>query len=328
MVTMATSVADVAGLRAFNRLYTQRLGFLNERLDNSPFSLTEARVMYELAHRARPTAAEIGRALDLDRGQLSRVLKRLEQSGLVEWEVSEAHAKHRLLILTIAGRGAFADLDRATQAAVVAFLGTISPGARRRLFGATAEIAKVLEEHRQPQPSVVLRAPRLGDVGWVVHRQALLYVEEYGWDWLYEALVAEILAGFVQTLDPGREQGWIADLDGAIVGSVFLMRSSNPSVAKLRLLYVEPAARGLGLGRDLVDACISRARQIGYDKLELWTNSVLVSARRIYETAGFQLQEEAAHRSFGQDLIGQVWRLDLGQSGEKLPSRSGDCSCP
>lgn len=303
--------ADIAALRSFNRLYTRRLGLLGERLDDSPFSLSEARILYELAHRDGPTAAEIGRALDIDRAQLSRTLKRFEQRGLVRGEASPVHAKHQILTLTDAGRQAFESLNHSTQAVIGALLDELPDADRRRLLDAAGTFACVLEPVPPQHRTFALRAPRIGDLGWVTHRQAMLYAGEYGWDWTYEALAAEILAGFVKTYDPAREQAWIAEADGAVAGSIFLMATADPDVAKLRLLYVEPSARGLGIGRALVDACIERARAIGYRRLELWTNSVLVSARRIYEAAGFTLRDEAPHRSFGHDLVGQTWTLDL-----------------
>lgn len=302
---------DIARLREFNRVYTQRLGLLNARLDGSAFSLTEARILYELAHRRSPTAAQIARALDIDRAQLSRSLKRFEQAGLLTGAASETHARHRLLELTAEGRDSFERLDRATRAAIGTLLEALPERRRRRLIEAAESIVDALGSPERDPEAVILRDPRPGDLGLVVGRQAILYSEEYGWDWTYEALVAEILAGFVRTFDPSLEQAWIAEVEGMMAGSIFLMRSPTPGIARLRLLYVEPGLRGLGIGSRLVEACVERARAAGYRKLELWTNSVLVSARRIYEAAGFRLTEEKAHRSFGKDLVGQVWTLDL-----------------
>jgi len=297
-------------MRSFNRVYTRQIGLLNEHLGDSPFSLTEARILYELAHRTEPTAAEIGRALGLDRAQLSRIVKRFAESGLVDAVPSPTHGRRRLLVLTRAGRAAVDALDRGADAAMGALLARVG-GERRRLVAAAETIAALLDTPPSAEGSLLLRGPGPGDLGWIVHRQARLYAEEYGWDWSYEALVAEILAGFVRDFDPEREQAWIAELDGAIAGSVFLMHGDTPDIAKLRLLYVESHARGLGLGSRLVQACIMRARAAGYRQLRLWTNSVLVSARRIYEAAGFRLIEETPHHSFGHDLIGQTWALDL-----------------
>ncbi len=306
--TSASTPADIAAFRAFNRLYTRRIGLLDEHLDASPFSLSEARILYELAHRDRPTAAEIGRVLGIDRGQLSRTLQRFTGLGLL---VSAAQGRRQLLSLTDAGRDAFAALDRGTQQAIAGLLGAIPEAARRRLLAATATIGAVLGDSPPDCATVELRPPAPGDLGLIIHRQAILYAQEYGWDWTYEALVANILAGFVETFDPAREQAWIAVAGGAIVGSIFLMHGDDAGTAKLRLLYVEPGARGLGVGRTLVDACIARARAAGYARLDLWTNSVLVAARRLYEAAGFRLIDEAGHHSFGCDLIGQTWRRDL-----------------
>jgi len=303
----------VATLRSFNRVYTRRLGLLNERLDDSAFSLTEARVLYELAHHAGTTAADIGRTLGLDRGQLSRILKHFRQTGLVDQRTSEAHAKRQLLSLTEQGRAAFALLDGAARKSVGQLLDDLPARDRPRLVAAATAITRILESDgdKASGSTLRLRDLQVGDLGWVTHRQAVLYAEEYGWDVSYEALVAEILAGFASSYDRQRERAWIAESGGAVVGSIFLMRSSEPDTAKLRLLYVEPSARGLGVGRALVGACIEQARAVGYRTLELWTNSVLVSARRIYEAAGFRLREEAPHRSFGKDLVGQTWVLDL-----------------
>lgn len=304
--------ADIAALRAFNRLYTRRIGLLHERLDQSPYSLAEARILYELAHRDRPIASEICEALDMDRAQLSRILRRFEKRGLLARETSPAHAKHKLLSLTPAGMAAYAALDGAAIASMDRFLSALPPAGGKQLVAAARAITHLLEaETKEPAPAFRLRAPRVGDLGWIIHRQSVLYAEEYGWDWTYEALAAEILAGFVKSHDPAREQVWIAEADGAVVGSVFLMATPDPATAKLRLLYVEPAARGMGVGRALVEACIAQARAIGYRRLELWTNSVLVAARRVYERAGFMLEAEAPHHSFGHDLIGQTWALAL-----------------
>ena len=309
---MTVPASQIAELRAFNRAYTRRIGLLHDRLDGSPFALAEARVLYELAHRREPIASEIAAALDADRGQLSRILKRFERHGLISRRPSAAHAKQKLLTLTAAGRRAFHDLNRATNASVDGFLAGLTPGSRIGLIEAAGTMTRLLEgEAAKATRSHVLRPPRVGDLGWVVHRQAVLYAEEYGWDWTYESLAAEILAAFVRNFDAAREQAWIADMNGAIVGSIFLVATADSSVAKLRLLYVEPSARGSGIGRALVDACIERARAIGYRTLELWTNSVLVSARRIYEAAGFRLKQEEPHHSFGKSLVGQVWTLAL-----------------
>jgi DNA-binding MarR family transcriptional regulator/N-acetylglutamate synthase-like GNAT family acetyltransferase len=299
--------SEVSRLRSFNRRYTEVLGLLNERLDGSAFALSEARVLYELAHGRDQTAADIARRLRLDPGQLSRILKGFEQRGFAASEISPGHARHRLLSLTPAGREAFAELDRQTEAAIGVLLDRFDPRRRARLVELAGRLEGVLAGGEEP---VVYRAPQTGEIGWVIHRQAALYEAEYGWDWTYEALIARILGEFVAEFDHARDDAWIAELGGDIVGSIFL-KGAEAGPAKLRLLYVEPSARGRGIGAELVRLCVERARALGYARLELWTNSVLGSARRIYEAAGFELIAEEAHRSFGKDLIGQTWALDL-----------------
>lgn len=300
---------DIATLRAFNRTYTSRLGFLNAHLDESPFTLSEARILYELAHRTDPTAAEIGRELGLDRAQISRTLKRFADRGLVETRDHPQHGRHRLLSLTDAGRAAFAALDSNTRGAIGALLDQLPATNRQNLVEAAGTITRALSG--EPEAAVLLRDLRPGDLGWIIHRQAVLYADEYGWDSGFEALIARILADYHKSFDPAREAAWVAELDGRVVGSVFLVSGDDAGRAKLRLLYVEPDARGAGVGRLLVEACIDRAREMGYERLELWTNSVLTAARRLYQRAGFMLVDEAPHRSFGRDLVGQTWALDL-----------------
>jgi len=300
---------DIAALRAFNRIYTKRIGLLNAHLDRSPFTLSEARVLYELAYRADPTAAEIGRALDLDRAQVSRTLKRFASRGLLDTRAQEGDARNVLLSLTEAGRTAFAALESNTRDAVGGLLHGLPPSDRRSLLWAAQTMTRIFEA--DPTKALTLRDPQPGDLGWIVHRQTVLYTQEYGWNSDYEALAAKILADFHQSFDAAKEGAWIAELDGRIVGSIFLVRSDQPDVAKLRLLYVEPEARGTGVARTLVDACIERARACGYARLDLWTNSVLTAARRLYERAGFKLVDEAPHHAFGHDLVGQTWSLDL-----------------
>jgi DNA-binding MarR family transcriptional regulator/GNAT superfamily N-acetyltransferase len=300
---------DIAALRAFNRAYTCRLGLLDAHLDRSPFTLSEARVLYELANRTDPTAAEIARSLRLDPAQISRTLKRFANRGLAEARENPAHGRHQLLSLTREGRTAFDALERNTRMAVGGLLKELPPFRRERLRSAAEVITRIFEDDAPPQP--VLRGLRPGDLGLVTARQAILYAQEYGWNADYEALVARILADFQQTFDPAREAGWIAELDGTMVGSIFLVRSDSAAVGKLRLLYVEPDARGAGIGKMLVNACIERAREAGYSRLELWTNTVLTAARKIYENAGFMLVDEAPHHSFGKELVGQTWALNL-----------------
>jgi len=310
-MTSTADTSDIATLRAFNRLYTQRLGLLNAHLDESPFTLAEARILYELAHRTEPTAADVMRALDLDRAQLSRTLKRFANRGLIEASRHPDGGRRKPLWLTERGREAFDALDRNTRAAVAALLDALPPEKRSSLLSAAKAISAVFTEGTAAKTS--LRGLKPGDLGWIIHRQAVLYAEEYGWNNEYEALISRILSDFVQSFDPARDAAWVADMDGRVVGSIFLVHGDEPKVGKLRLLYVEPESRGLGIGKALVAACIERAHAVGYEKLVLWTNSVLVAARRIYEHAGFTLVEETPHRSFGQDLIGQTWSLDLSQ---------------
>jgi DNA-binding MarR family transcriptional regulator/N-acetylglutamate synthase-like GNAT family acetyltransferase len=299
-------------LRQFNRFYTRRIGLLEERLSQSPFSLTQARVLYELAHRASPTAAEIARDLGLDPAQLSRILQLFRAQDLVTRAPSQAHAKHQLLALTPAGRDAFAALEQAAVAEVADMLAPLGENSRRRLVEAAAAIEEALTApDKNVDPGFSLRAPRVGDIGWVIHRQGALYGEEYGWDWTFEALAARILGDFVKRFDSSREQAWIAERHGAIVGSIFLMRGDDEATGKLRLLYVEPHARGAGIGAALIEACIIRAKEVGYRRLVLWTNDILVSARRLYQAAGFTLIDEQAHVSFGKALVGQTWALEL-----------------
>jgi DNA-binding MarR family transcriptional regulator/GNAT superfamily N-acetyltransferase len=301
-------------IRAFNRFYTREIGLLNRSLPATDLSLPEARVLYELAQapqRGR-TAAEIGRTLSMDKAHLSRILARFVARGLALSRVSPDHRKHRLLLLTDAGRKVFAAAEAGARAQVDALIEPIDAGGRNRLVEAMRDIRVALRDRDTEGADVRLRQPRPGDVGWIIHRQAVLYAQEYGWDWTYEGLASRILGAFVAEFDASSEDGWVAERGGAVVGSIFLMKSDDPAVAKLRLLYVEPSARGAGVGRRLVAACIARARELGYHQLTLWTNDILVAARRIYQAEGFRLVSEAPHHSFGHDLVGQTWTLDLG----------------
>ncbi|MDR7032710.1 bifunctional helix-turn-helix transcriptional regulator/GNAT family N-acetyltransferase [Mesorhizobium sp. BE184] len=302
----------VEAVRAFNRFYTRQLGLLDEGLLKSPFSLSEARVLYELAgHRGR-TATDLARDLGLDAGYLSRMLKKFEASGLIVREISEADGRQAAINLTEAGQDAFAPLNRSSQEQVEALLSGLSGERRSRLVGAMRTVERLLNpaEPGEPGEPYVLRPLQVGDIGWITRRQGMLYAQEYGWDETYEALVAEILVQFVKSYDPEHERCWIAEREGEVVGSVFVVRKSE-TVAKLRLLYVEPSARGLGIGKRLVEECIAFARSKGYETLTLWTNDILVSARRIYQAAGFVLVDEEKHNSFGKDLVGQTWDLVL-----------------
>ena len=301
-------------VRTFNRFYTREIGLLNRRLPATDLSLPEARVLYELAHAPEggQTAAAIGRILRMDKAHLSRILARFRARGLAKSHVSPKHGKQMIVTLTEAGRKTFAAADSAARAQVDALLLPVDERGRERLKEAMRDIRAALEDREGEDPGVGLRPLKPGDVGWIIHRQTVLYNREYGWDWTYEGLASRILGAFVAEFDPAREDSWVAERRGAIAGSIFLMKSDDPQVAKLRLLYVEPGARGLGIGRTLVDTCIARAREFGYRQLTLWTNDVLVSARRIYQAAGFRLVSEAPHHSFGHDLVGQTWALELG----------------
>jgi len=300
----------IEAVRRFTRFYTRQIGVLHEGLLNSPFSLAEARVLYELAHRQTPTAAELGKGLGLDAGYLSRILRGFVKDGLLAKTPSKEDGRQALLSLTAKGRAAFAPLDRRSRDEVGAMLGDLAPDAQTRLIEAMRTVEALLARPAGPPAPYMLRPHRPGDIGWIVHRHAALYAQEYGWDESFEALVAEIGAKFLRDFDIRRERCWIAERDGEAVGSVLLVRQSD-AVAKLRLLIVEPAARGLGIGHRLVDECIRFARQAGYRRLTLWTNDILVAARHIYEAAGFRLVEEEKHRSFGHDLVGQNWERDL-----------------
>jgi DNA-binding MarR family transcriptional regulator/N-acetylglutamate synthase-like GNAT family acetyltransferase len=299
----------VSAIRDFNRLYTRQLGLLDRGFLGSELTLTEARVLYELANRADVTASEIATALHLDMGYLSRILGKFRRRGWLNRKASSADARRRHLRLSAAGRAAFKPLDDGAKQQVAGMIAPMTPADRSALVAAMHEVRRAVEP-RDEQPQVSLRGLQVGDIGWITHRQAILYSEEYGWDVTYEALVAKILSEFVSEFDAKRDGAWIAERGGAIVGSVFLVKVSR-TVAKLRLLYVEPRTRGLGIGRRLVQACIEGARARGYRKLELWTNDVLSSARRIYQAEGFRLVRQEKHRSFGKNLVGQFWELEL-----------------
>lgn len=311
----------VAAVRRFNRFYTRRIGVLRQDFLGSPFSLTEVRVLYELAHRDRTTATELCADLDLDPGYLSRILRRFERGRLITRRRSATDGRRSHVALTALGRRGFAPLDRRQQQEVAGMLGRLGEAAQRRLLQAMRTIEQVLGAvptgRTAPAPAVStpprpyrLRTHRPGDMGWVVHRHGVLYAREYGWDERFEALVAGIAGRFIERFKPTRERCWIAERDGAILGSVFLVERS-PSVAQLRLLLVEPSARGQGIGARLVAECVRFARQAGYRKIMLWTNSVLTAARRLYEAAGFRLVRRERHHSFGHVLIGETWELDL-----------------
>ena len=302
--------APISVVRRFNRFYTRQIGVLREGHLDSPFSLAEVRVLYELAHRDGPTSAEVARDLGLDAGYLSRIVRSFERRELIEKTRSERDARQTHLRLTDTGRAAFADLDARADGEIATLVRTVAPDDWRRLTDAMRTIERVLAPKQEAARSYVIRTHQPGDIGWVVYRHGVLYAREYGWDERFEALVAQIVAEFVHNFDARRERCWIAEQDGERVGSVFLVKKTD-TVAKLRLLLVEPKARGLGIGHRLVDECIRFARRAQYRRMTLWTNSILHAARRIYETAGFTLVSEEPHAMFGENLIGQTWELEL-----------------
>lgn len=311
-------IADgrIETVRRFNRLYTREIGVLQEGFLDSSFSLTEGRVLYELAHRDKPTATMVRASLALDAGYLSRILSSFEKRGLIEKTPSEDDARQSLLTLTDEGRRQFAPLEERSTQQVGAMLRKLSESEQRQLVVAMQIIEKLIAPAPAEEPdsaaktSYLLRPHQPGDMGWVVHRQGLLYAREYGYDEQFEALCAEIVAKFIQNYDPKRERCWIAEKDGEVVGSVFLVAKSK-TIAKLRLLLVEPSARGLGIGSRLVNECVRFARQVGYKKIVLWTQSELLAARHIYEKAGFHVVETKPHHSFSKDLVAEVWELAL-----------------
>jgi DNA-binding MarR family transcriptional regulator/GNAT superfamily N-acetyltransferase len=304
--------ARMDSVRRFNRFYTPMIGLLSDGYLDSPFTLAEVRVLYELAHREAPTAAEIAKALALDAGYLSRMLLSFRKRGFLARKASDKDARQSHLSLTKKGRAAFAALETKSEAGVSRMLERLSDAEQNRLTGAMGAIESLLGERTEPKTPYLLRAHQPGDMGWVVHRHGVLYADEYGFDERFEALVAQIAAEFVQKFDAKRERCWIAERDGAIVGSVFLVRKSD-RVAKLRLLLVEPSARGLGIGGRLVEECIRFARQAGYRKITLWTQSTLDAARHIYRKAGFRVVKREKHESFGHKLVGETWELGLSQ---------------
>lgn len=302
----------VAEVRAFNRLYTRIIGVLGEGLVGTSFSLSEARVLFELAQRDLSEVTDLRRELDLDAGFASRLLGKLERRGLVVRQRSADDARRQVVHLTDEGSQAQHALEERTVTQVGALLNRLTEEEQDKLLGAMGTITGLVGE-RKSRPQLVLRPPRAGDLGWVVHRHGVRYAAEYGLDSTFEGLVAGVAAEFADTREPRRQAGWIAELDGEPVGSVFCMPDADPGVALLRLLLVEPSARGHGVGRRLVAECVAFARANGYSRLQLWTIDVLVAARRIYEQAGFELISERSERRFGQDVVGQTWRLDLDQ---------------
>ena len=299
----------VSTIRAFNRFYTRKIGVV-DGVASSPFSLAEARVLYELAHREQPTATDIRKELGLDAGYMSRILRGFERRKLVTREQSKTDERQRFLSLTAKGRKAFAPLDERSNRDVAAMLEKLSPTERQQLLDAVQTVGRLLGDKAEPRTPYLLRQHQPGDMGWIVHRQAILYAEEYWWDGTYEALAAEIVAQFIKNYDSKCERCWIAEKDGERVGAVFVAKASDET-AKLRLLHVEPEARGLGIGKRLVDECVRFARQAGYQKMTLWTQSILHAARHLYKQAGFRIVREEQHHSFGKDLTAETWELDL-----------------
>jgi len=316
--TPAVPPARVGEARRFNRWYTKLIGALDEGHLNSPFSLAEVRVIYEIAHwkersEVAPTAAEVGRELGMDAGYVSRILRGFADRNLIERDVSPSDTRQSRLSLTAAGRATFLDLDRRANESIALLFQPLGEEKQQQIVQAMRTIDAILnDDSPKSGPAVVIRQHRVGDMGWVVWRHGELYAAEYGWNEHFESLVAEVVVHFVENFDPRVERCWIAEYQGERAGSVFLVRHPDrPGVAKLRLLLVEPSARGLGIGRQLVDECTRFARQSGYHTITLWTNSVLVSARKIYEAAGYKLVAEDQHTKFGPELVGQTWELEL-----------------
>jgi DNA-binding MarR family transcriptional regulator/GNAT superfamily N-acetyltransferase len=316
MATMSTpsstiDAAAVKAIRQFNRFYTRRIGALDPYL-GSPMSLTDVRVLYELAHRETAVASEIGRDLGLDAGYMSRILRRFETEGWLTREPHPRDARQSVLRLTEAGHAAFAPLQQKSRDEAAALLAPLAPAQRLQLVQAMGTMQSLLDpEAAPPRPqAAVLRDPAPGDMGWVVQQHGEIYAREYGWNSEFEALVAGIASEFLLKFQPEWERGWIAELQGERVGAVFVVRKS-PTVAQLRMLILAPGARGLGLGGKLVDECIAFARLKGYRKMVLWTNSCLLAARGIYEKRGFKLAESEPHASYGKQLVGETWEMKL-----------------
>lgn len=306
------SRTTIRSVRQFNRFYTRQIGLLEERLLRTPFSLAEARILYELGTGKRVIAVELGRKLDMDFGYLSRSLRSLERRHLIRRSRSSSDGRQQILTLSPSGRAAFRSLDSRSSIQIGKMLGALSPTAQQQLASAMGGIEGLLSPGVEAPVAgrINLRSHRPGDMGWVVERHGSLYSSEYGWDERFEGIVAGIVSDFIRNFDPGSDRCWIAELNGRRVGSVFIVRKTR-TTAKLRLLLVEPEARGLGLGSRLVDEVIAFARKAGYRTLMLWTNDVLDSARRIYESRGFKLAKAEPHTLFGSGLVGQTWKLEL-----------------
>jgi len=312
MLSNTTLEERINAIRHFNRFITRQVGALREGLLHSPYSLTEARILFEIANNDDITAADLTKELGLDAGYLSRILNRLEERGLVYKERSLKDGRQRMLKLTSDGKNAFSLLNSRSYNEIAELLSELSETEQQQLVGAMKTIEQLLSKNKGLKFSApyFLRQHEPGDMGWVVHKHGVLYSREYGWDERFEALVSKIVSDFINNYNPKRERCWIAEMNGEVVGSVFVVEE-NKDVARLRLLLVDPKARGIGLGTQLVEECIRFARRVGYKKLVLWTNSVLKEARRIYQKKGFKLVAEEKHHSFGQNLIGETWELVL-----------------
>jgi len=311
----------IEAVRRFNRFYTTQIGVLREGLLDSPYSLTEARIIYEMAHRGECTATALRAELGLDRGYLSRLLRRLAKLGLVEKRPSPDDGRQSILSLTEPGQQAFQILNSRSRAEIAALLGGVSNADQFRMIGAMETIEALLAPHRARPQSYLLRLHEPGDIGWVIHRHGTLYAEEFGWNQEFETLVAEVAAGFLKRDNAERERCWIAEMNGEPVGSGFVMEKSK-TVAQLRLMLVDPKARGMGIGAKMVDEALRFARRTGYRKISLWTNSNLLAARTVYRRAGFQLIESSPHRSFGHDLVGEIWQRDVAKGSHRARAQS------
>jgi DNA-binding MarR family transcriptional regulator/GNAT superfamily N-acetyltransferase len=307
--------SNVAAFRRFNRWYTRFLGVLDEEWLKGGYSLAEARVMYELAKRQKPNAKEIALALGMDPAYLSRILRGFEKSSLLKRVTSRKDARSAYLALTRKGESRFEKLNALSEGQAHGILKSLPPAGQTSMINSMRAIEQLLAPSAVEKARIVLRPHRPGDMGWVVYREGALYAQEYGFDHTFEALAARIVADFLSDFDPKRERCWIAEVNGQNVGHIFLVKHpTEPATAKLRLLLVEPSARGLGVGSTLVGECVNFARSVGYKKISLWTQSILTAARRLYQNAGFHLVEEQANFKFGMDLVSQTWELDLTES--------------
>jgi DNA-binding MarR family transcriptional regulator/GNAT superfamily N-acetyltransferase len=311
MAKSATAAARIDAVRRFNRFYTRKIGVLRKGYLDSPFSLPEARVLYELDRRKNATASDIAAALDLDQGYLSRLLQQFEKRGLVTRTASKEDARRSHLSLTARGKKAFAPLDVRSQHDAVDLLTRLPDAEQQRIVSAMATIEGLSGEPAEKAKSYILREPRTGDFGWIVARNAELYWQEYRWGWPFEGICAQIVADFINKFDPKKERCWIAEMNGENVGTVMLVKDDKPGVARLRLLLVDPKARGLKLGTRLVDECVKFARKAGYKSMTLWTHENLTAARAVYAKAGLTLTSSEKKKSFGQKVVAEYWDMRL-----------------